>query len=108
MSNEEESMESLCLEVTPESSPSNASKNLTPIRNQHDLLAYAREHRYRVRNLHDGKPVPPAMPKKSSRDKVGYVGDLDRWDAIVGHRGYVAMDGGQLTISVFYKSPQGV
>ena len=29
-----------------------------------DLIAYAREHRYRVRNLHDGYPVSPARRTK--------------------------------------------
>ncbi|UCE62046.1 MAG: hypothetical protein JSU63_10055, partial [Phycisphaerales bacterium] len=47
-------------------------------RNQEDLIAYAKKHRYRIRNLHDGGPVPPAMPQKSSKDKLGYVGDSDR------------------------------
>ncbi|UCE61970.1 MAG: hypothetical protein JSU63_09620, partial [Phycisphaerales bacterium] len=54
------------------------------IRSQEDLIAYAKKHRYRIRNLHDGGPVPPAMPQKSSKDKLGYVGESDRWDAIVG------------------------
>ena len=28
-----------------------------------DLTGYAKKHRYRLRNLHDGGPVPPAICK---------------------------------------------
>ena len=78
------------------------------ITEQFDLVAYARKHRYRLRNLHDGGPVPPALPKKSDTHRLGYVGAVDRWDAIVGHNGYVAMDGDRLSVFVEYKSANGV
>ncbi len=57
------------------------------------LVEYARQHRYRLRNLHDGEPVPPAPKQKSDDNGVGHVGASDRWDAIVGYDGYVADEG---------------
>ncbi len=71
-----------------------------------DLVAYARKHRYRLRNLQDGGPVPPALPTAEGKDKPGYRGAEDRWDAIVGRNGYTAIDGDRL--SVFHKSTKGV
>ena len=73
-----------------------------------DLVAYARKHRYRLRNLHDGGPVPPALPQKSDTRRLGYTGASDRCDAIVGHNGYVTMDGDHLSVFVEYKSAKGV
>ena len=76
-----------------------------------DLVAYARKHRYRVRNLHDGGPVPPARwrhPKGHKPATAGHIGEDDRWDAIVGQHGYVAMDGNKLSVCLFYKSAKGV
>jgi hypothetical protein len=60
-----------------------------------DLLAYAEEHGYRVRNLHDGHPVPPVRPPYHGRRGrfAGYLGADDREDAIVCRHGYVADDG---------------
>lgn len=69
-----------------------------------DLVAYANQHRYRLRNLHDGNSVPPAISRKPCG---GYPGE-ERWDAIVGHSGYVAMNGNKLTVVLFYKSGKGV
>lgn len=68
-----------------------------------DLLALAQTERFRTRNLHDGLPVPPALiqPKKrrSYASVVGYVGQSDRMDAVVGHRGYLHQDeAGRLSI----------
>ncbi len=75
-----------------------------------DLVAYAREHRYRLRNLHDGGPVPPAIWKPPRGYRPVYVGEDDRCDAIVGRNGYVAFDGelGWLGITLFFKSALGV
>ncbi len=78
-----------------------------------DLIEYAREHRYRLRNLHDGGPCPPAIwkPPPDYKPAVhGYVGQEERCDAIVGHSGYISDDGepGMLGIFLFYKSAQGV
>jgi len=75
-----------------------------------DLVAYAREHRYRLRNLHDGGPVPPAIWKPPRGYRPVYVGEDDRCDAIVGRNGYVAFDGelGRLGICMFYRSGKGV
>ncbi len=72
-----------------------------------DLLSYARERRYRLRNLHDGSPVPPAR-KKNKSTTTGYVGVDDRSDAIVGQRGYLTAEDGGLGICLFYKSGRGV
>jgi len=60
-----------------------------------DLLAYAAAHRYRVRNLHDGHPVPPTLPPPRGRRgrSSGYWAPADRMDAIVGRYGYVCDDG---------------
>ena len=48
-----------------------------------DLTDYARQHRLRTRNLHDGHPVPPArlMPKQRIGERTGYIGESDRLDA---------------------------
>ena len=73
-----------------------------------DLSAYARKHRYRVRNLHDGGPVPPALPSNDDRSRTGYIGASERWNAIVGYNGYVTMDGEDLSVCLFYKSAMGV
>ena len=53
-----------------------------------DLLAYAAEHRYRVRNLHDGAPAPPTRRLRGHRS-VAYRSTDDRYDAIICRDGYV-------------------
>ena len=79
-----------------------------------DLLAYARAHRCRVRNLHDGAACPPARwmkPKGTTPTaQVGHVGQDDRFDAIVGYDGYVCDQGapGWLGIYLSYGSSRGV
>lgn len=73
-----------------------------------DHVGYARKRRYRLRNLHDGGAVPPARRRKSDPGGVGYTGQADRWDAIVGYDGYVAMDGDCLSIFLAYKTGKGV
>ena len=72
-----------------------------------DLMAYARKHRYRLRNLRDRGPVPPAR-RKTKPTKMGYVGAEDRADAIVGLRGYLTAEDGGLGICLFFKSGRGV
>lgn len=62
-----------------------------------DPHSYAREHRYRLRNLHDGRPIPPARRMKA-KDEVaaaqsGYVRKEDRHDAIVGFELYLSDEG---------------
>ena len=79
-----------------------------------DLLVYAREHRCRVRNLHDGRACPPARwmkPKGTAPTaQVGHVGQDDRFDVIAGHDGYVCEQGapGWLGIYLSYRSARGV
>ncbi len=79
-----------------------------------DLIEFAREHRYRTRNLHDGQPVPPARRIKPKGEtpaaQAGYIGDEDRIDAIVGFQGYVADEGepGMLGIYLHHKNGIGV
>ena len=57
-----------------------------------DLVAYAREHRLRLRNLHDGGPVPPVKRTERTRT-VAYRGAEDRGDAILCKFGYVDFGG---------------
>jgi len=73
-----------------------------------DLVEYAHRHRYRLRNLNDGGPCPPAIwkrPKSWPRCPKG-----DEFWAIVGHDGYLADEGetGRLGIALFYESAKGV
>lgn len=56
-----------------------------------DLMEYARQRRYRTRNLHDGEPVPPTKRPKYS-GMPAFIGD-DRLDAIIGRYGYVSQVG---------------
>jgi hypothetical protein len=59
-----------------------------------DLIKYAEQHRYRVRNLHDGRPLHPLRVPVTGRGRsAGYVGDEDRLDAIIGRHGYVIDEG---------------
>lgn len=51
-----------------------------------DLIAYAKEHRYRVRNLHDGYAVPPV--RRVARATTGAAG-IERDDVIACRYGYV-------------------
>lgn len=62
------------------------------------LREYAKINRYRVRNLHDGGPVPPAQWKRP-KDHVPAVhgSNAEAWWGIVGSRGYVAADVGGLS-----------
>ncbi|MBP7746552.1 MAG: hypothetical protein KA383_10495 [Phycisphaerae bacterium] len=57
-----------------------------------DLRAYAAEHRLRVRNVHDGGPVPPVR-RRSDRTAVAYRSGADRADAIICRDGYVDYGG---------------
>lgn len=60
-----------------------------------DLLAYARQHRLRTRNLHDGHPVPPGRgPKQGERGSQAFR--EERMNAIVGRFGYVTSEGNRL------------
>ena len=47
-----------------------------------DLLTYAAAHRCRVRNLHDGGPVPPVRRFAAGDRQVAYRGRDDREDVI--------------------------
>ncbi len=76
-----------------------------------NLTEYARKHRLRTRNLHDGHPAPPArlMPKRRASDRTGYIGVDDRLDAIVGYCGALTDEGRQgLGIYLHYKTSKGV
>lgn len=72
-----------------------------------DLMAYARAHRLRTRNLHDGAPVPPAR-RRGGLEHPAYSGPSDRFDAIIGRDGYVAMDGDRLSVFAAYRSARGL
>ena len=79
--------------------------------NDFDLIDYARKHRLRTRNLHDGHPVPPArlMPKQRIGERTGYIGESDRLDAIVGYCGALTDEERQgLGVYLHYKTSKGV
>jgi hypothetical protein len=73
-----------------------------------DLVEYARKHRYRLRNLNDGGPCPPAIWKRPKSYEP--TGEAERCYAIVGHSGYIVDEGelDRLGIALFYKSAKGV
>ena len=76
-----------------------------------DLMDYARKHRLRTRNLHDGHPVPSArlMPKQRIGERMGYIGESDRLDAIVGYCGALTDEHEQgLGVYLHYKTAKGV
>jgi len=76
-----------------------------------DLMDYARKHRLRTRNLHDGHPVPLArlMPKQRIGESKGYIGESDRLDAIVGYCGALTDEDRQgLGVYLHYKTSKGV
>jgi len=54
-----------------------------------DLLTYARRHRYRLRNIHDGKPVPPARIQQAGRGRQASRSDEDRCIVIACKDGYI-------------------
>ena len=64
----------------------------TPSPQPFDLIGYATEHRYRMRNLHDGDPVPPLRRSPEHSPSV-YRGQEDRQDAIICRDGYVDYGG---------------
>ena len=72
-----------------------------------DLIGYSRQNRFRIRNLHDGSPVPPAR-RRTKSTRTGCVAVVDRWDVIVGQRGYLTAEEGSLGICLFFKSGRGV
>jgi len=76
-----------------------------------DLIAYARARRYRVRNLHDGRPLHPLRLPRRGRGRVtGFQFADDRMDAIIGRHGYVCDDGepGRIGWYVFAGSRKGM
>ena len=68
-----------------------------------DLVSYARERRLRVRDLHDGKPVPPV----STRAKPKYRSGRESDPAIVCRYGYVHAEPPGLGWAVFFESGRG-
>jgi hypothetical protein len=76
-----------------------------------DLLAYAREHHHRVRNLHDGAPIPPTRRTLDGPAVVAYRGVTDRDDAIICRDGYVDATGDgpeRIGFCVLCRSPRGL
>ena len=75
------------------------------------LIDYARKHRLRTRNLHDGHPVSPARltPHERTSDRTGYIGVDDRLDVIVGYCGALTDEDRQgLGVYLHYKTSKGV
>ena len=59
-----------------------------------DLIEYADQHRYRVRNLHDGRDLHLLrVPVGQRGQSDGYTSDSDRMDAIICQHGYVSDEG---------------
>ena len=58
-----------------------------------DLLGHAQRHRYRVRNLHDGRPVPPVRQKRTPGRRAAFGGAGDRLGVIACRHGYVVAEG---------------
>jgi hypothetical protein len=56
------------------------------------LIAYAQQHGYRTRNMHDGEPVPPTR-RPVDHDPAAYRGAAERDDAIICRDGYVDFGG---------------
>lgn len=75
-----------------------------------DIREYARKHRYRVRNLHDGRPLLPLRVPVNGRGRAaGYKARKDRMDAIICARGYVSCDADdKLAWYLLAKSAKGV
>ena len=77
-----------------------------------DLLAYAAERRLRTRNLHDGGPVPPTRPRRTTGGpaKPAYRGRNERQDVVICRNGYVALESGRkrLSVAVLCRSRRGV
>ena len=74
-----------------------------------ELMAIVRDKRYRTRNLHDGYPVPPPRRPRAGRvSRPAYVGESDRYDAIVGYDGYITAEDRELGFYLAYKSGRGV
>ena len=66
-----------------------------------NIEIYAKENHYRTRNLHDGRPVPPAAIDRKKRTLKETVEETlrlgkDRCIAIVGEHGYVFEQDGKL------------
>lgn len=64
----------------------------TPNPQPFDLIGYARAHGYRLRNVHDGAPVPPTRRPPDARSPT-YRGAADRDNAIICRDGYVDYGG---------------
>ena len=75
-----------------------------------DLMVYAETHRYRLRNLHDGRPLHPLRVPIGHRNRsTGYVSSGDRMDAIICRRGFVSDDGhGRIAWYLFAGSAKGI
>lgn len=71
-----------------------------------DLMQFVKQHRYRVRNFHDGRPVPPTRPPKhGERGRVtGFVGQDDRLDAIIGKYGYACTEDERVGWALFCRA----
>lgn len=60
-----------------------------------DLMIHAKMHRCHLRNLHDGRPVPPARIRGGKRGPASGDG-YAREEAIVGRHGYMTADGDRI------------
>lgn len=59
-----------------------------------DLMDYAKRHRLRTRNLHDGRPLHPLrVPPRGRGKSDGHIGKEDRMDVIIARHGYITDEG---------------
>ncbi len=72
-----------------------------------DVRAFARQHRYRVRNLHDGRPVPPVRAKGRVEQSAAFIGPTERDDAIMCKCGYVCGGDGRIDWALLCASARG-
>jgi len=73
-----------------------------------DLLTYAQKNHLRLRNLHDGMPVPPARRRHLAGFRPVYVGQHDRDMAITCRLGYVHAEGDVLGWVLLCRSGKGL
>ncbi len=71
-----------------------------------DLIQFGQEHGYRVRNLADGAPCPPARRQRKPGERTAYTGREDRDLAIIGAHGFIALSApaGMVGFCIFRKS----
>jgi hypothetical protein len=75
-----------------------------------DLIQFAQEHGYRVRNLVDGAPCPPTRRQREPGERTAYTGREDRDLAIIGAYGFIALGApaGMVGFCIFRRNRRGL